>query len=106
VAHLAVLGFPPPFPSVRRGIAERMTEVADADAVILDLRENNGGTPPTVKLVASYFFDAEPVHLNSIYRRDTDETWELWTETELAGKRFGSAMPVYVLTGSHTFSGG
>jgi len=27
-----------------------MNAIADADAAILDLRENNGGTPPTVLL--------------------------------------------------------
>lgn len=106
VAHLVINGFPPPFESERDAIAARMTEIAEADAAIIDLRENGGGAPPTVTLMASYFFDEEPVHLTSIYRRDTDHTQEQWTVRELSGKRFGSKKPVYVLIGPHTFSGG
>jgi hypothetical protein len=106
VAHVVIHGFPPLFGSQRQAIAERMTAIADADAVILDLRDNGGGFPPTVNQVASYFFDDQPVHLNSIYRRDTDHTQELWSERELPGRRFGATKPVYVLTGPRTFSGG
>lgn len=97
VAHLVIHGFPPLFESVRQAIAERLSEIADADAAILDLRGNGGGFPPTVALMASYFCGAEPVHLNTIHRRDTDHTEENWTERELRGKRFGPDKPVYVL---------
>jgi retinol-binding protein 3 len=106
VAHLVINGFPPLFESQRQAIAERMSAIADADAAIIDLRGNNGGFPPTVMRVASYFFDEQPVQLSSIYRRDTDNTQELWSERELPGQRFGSQKPVYVLTGPRTFSGG
>jgi retinol-binding protein 3 len=106
VALLALNGFPPLFEEQKAAIAERMSQIADADAVIVDLRGNGGGFPPTVARVASYFFDPPPVHLVSIYRRDTDHTNELWTERELSGRRFGSQKPVFVLTGPHTFSGG
>lgn len=106
VAHLVIHGFPPLFESERQAIAERMSELADADAVILDLRDNGGGFPPTVMLMASYFFGAEPVHLSSTYRRDTGHTQEHWTERTLRGKRFGAVKPVYVLISPRTFSGG
>lgn len=106
VAHVIIQGFPPLFDEQRKAIAERMSEIADADAAIVDLRDNNGGYPPTVTRVASYFFDEQPVHLSSIYRRDTDHTQEQWTERELLGTRFGSEKPVFVLTSSRTFSGG
>jgi hypothetical protein len=106
VAHVVIEGFPPLVDSQRRAIGERMTEIADADAVIIDLRQNGGGFPPTVNQIASYFFDEEPVHLNSIYRRDTNHTQELWSERTLPGRRFGSKKPVYVLSSRRTFSGG
>lgn len=106
VALLTLNGFPPLFEEQKAAIAERMSQIADADAVIVDLRGNGGGFPPTVTRVASYFFDPPPVHLVSIYRRDTDHTHEVWTELELSGRRFGSRKPVFVLTGPHTFSGG
>lgn len=83
-----------------------MSEIADADAVIIDLRKNNGGAPETVAFIASYFFEARAVLLNSIHRRDTGQTREFWTRPELPGKRFGAIKPVYVLTSGRTFSGG
>lgn len=106
VALLVINGFPPLFAEQKAAIAQRMSEVADADALIVDLRSNNGGFPPTEVHVASYFFDEQPVLLKRIYRRDADASHEIWTERELAGKRIGSRKPVYVLTGAHTFSGG
>lgn len=106
VAHLVIQGFPPLFDEQREAIAERMSAIADADAAILDLRDNNGGFPPTVAQVASYFFDERPVHLSSIYRRDTDHTQELWTQRELPGTRFGAEKPVFILTSPRTFSAG
>ena len=106
VALLVINGFPPLFEEQQAAIAERMSQIADADAAIVDLRNNNGGFPPTELRVASYFFEAEPVHLKSVYRRDADNTFEIWTEKQLRGRRFGSKKPVYILTGPHTFSGG
>ncbi|MEY2935268.1 MAG: hypothetical protein RL033_6017 [Pseudomonadota bacterium] len=106
VAQLVLNGFPPPVEAEQVAIAERMSQIADADVAIVDLRNNNGGSPATVLRVASYFFDSEPVHLGGIYRRDTDVTEELWTASELSGSRFGSQKPVYILTGPSTFSGG
>jgi hypothetical protein len=106
VAHLVIDGFPPLFDEERQAIAEHLSAIADADAVIIDLRHNSGGFPPTVALMASYFFDEQPVHLNSIYRRDTNSTKDNWSERVLPGQRFGSKKPVFVLTGSQTFSGG
>lgn len=106
VAVLVINGFPPLFEAQKAGIAERMSEVADADALIVDLRGNNGGFPPTEQHVASYFFDEQPILLKQIYRRDEGRTIDIWTERELPGKRIGSRKPVYVLTGENTFSGG
>lgn len=75
-----------------------------SSAVILDLRRNGGGDPETVRLLCSYFFDpAEPVHLNSLYWRPTDETTEFWTQ-DMPGEEMPGT-PLYVLTSSYTFSG-
>ncbi len=106
VALLVINGFPPLFDAQKAAIGERMSEVADADAVIVDLRSNNGGFPPTEQHVASYFFDEQPVLLKTIHRRDSGESFEVRTERELPGKRLGSSKPVFVLTGQRTFSGG
>jgi hypothetical protein len=107
VAHLTINGFVPLLgDAVKSAIGARMSQIADADAVIIDLRNNGGGAPPTVALVASYFFGPKPLHLNSIVRRDTGVTQEFWTNANLEGTRFGPDKPVYILTSGRTFSGG
>lgn len=107
VALLTLNGFVPLLgAAVEAAIGARMSEIADADAVIIDLRNNNGGAPETVAFISSYLFEAKALLLNTIHRRDTGETRELWTRPELPGKRFGATKPVYVLTSARTFSGG
>ncbi len=66
-----------------------MTLIAGTRALIIDLRENGGGKPDMVALVASYF---------------ADSTHHYWTEDSVGGRRFGGAKPVYVLTSAQTFS--
>jgi C-terminal processing protease CtpA/Prc len=92
--------------AVKDAIGARISPIADADAVIIDLRNNGGGWPETVALIASYFFGPKPLHLSDIKRRDTGEVKQFWSESTLAGTRFGAKKPVYVLTSSRTFSGG
>ncbi len=52
----------------------------------------------------SYLFGAEPVHLNSLYFRPTNKTDDFYTLRTVAGTRFGSQKPVFVLTSKRTFS--
>ena len=96
-----------------RGFAgmERAKEIADAymkllsqaDAVIIDLSQNGGGSPNMVQYLCSYFFD-EVLHLNSLYYRVGDRTEEYWTLDEVGGKKMGD-IPLFVITGEKTFSG-
>ncbi len=88
----------------RAAIATAMSKVADASALIIDLRENHGGDPETVALVASYLFDSTPVHLNDMFWHDDGSTNQFWTLRDVAGARFGSKKPVFVLTSKTTFS--
>lgn len=80
-----------------------MNYLAGADAIIFDLRQNNGGEPSMIQLITSYLFD-EPVHLNDFYIRRTNETQQFWTQASVQGPRMPK-VPVYVLTSSGTFSG-
>jgi len=82
-----------------------MTFVAGTRALVLDLRDNGGGEPAMVSYIASYLFD-QRTHLNDLWTRRTGTTEEFWTRDSIPGQRFGGAKPVYVLTSSHTFSGG
>ena len=79
-----------------------MTFLADSDALILDLRDNNGGLGGMVEFIASYLF-AERTHLNDIFMRPQNATNEAWTLPYVPGKKF-IGKPVFVLTSQRTFS--
>ncbi|MCB9839186.1 MAG: peptidase S41 [Phycisphaeraceae bacterium] len=89
---------------MRATVDAAMAFLRDSDALIIDMRRNGGGQPDGVRYVCSYFFGDEPVLLNSIYDRTTNETEEFWTLADLPEKRFAS-IPMYVLTSANTFSG-
>jgi hypothetical protein len=80
-----------------------MNFLANADAVIFDLRENGGGDPKMVAFVSSYLFK-DRTHLNDLWTRKTDHTEEYWTSTDVPGKKL-DGKPAFVLTSSRTFSG-
>jgi hypothetical protein len=85
--------------------AAAMTKLAGTRALIIDLRDARaGGEPDGVALLSSYLFD-QRTHLNDLYFREGDRTTAFWTDPNVPGKRFGQQKPVYVLTGSRTFSG-
>jgi Peptidase family S41/N-terminal domain of Peptidase_S41 in eukaryotic IRBP len=85
-------------------VAAAMAFVAHTDALIFDLRENGGGEPAMVSLIASYLFD-EPTHLNDLYNRHENSTTQFWTSAWVPGDRMPK-IPVFVLTAHRTFSGG
>ncbi len=85
-------------------VAAAMNFLANTDALIFDLRQNNGGQPEMVALISSYLFE-QPTHLNDIYSRPENRTQEFWTHANVLGKRYLNR-EVYVLTSSRTFSAG
>lgn len=88
----------------REVAAEALEKVADCQALILDIRRNQGGSPKMVDFMASYFFDT-PTLLGSRYSRvHDDEFKEFWSSAEVPGRRFGKDVPVYILTSSYTCS--
>jgi hypothetical protein len=84
-------------------VVAAMGFVAHADALIFDLRQNGGGQPEMVTLIASYLFD-QPTHLIDMYFRKEDRTQQNWTLSYLPGRRMPT-QPVFVLTSKRTFSG-
>jgi retinol-binding protein 3 len=92
-------------PSACGEIATReMVKLADVNALIVDLRDNGGGSPGMVAHVTSYLF-SKRVHLNDLWERVGNKTREFWTNPELPGKKVRDEVPVYVLTSNRTFSG-
>ena len=84
-------------------VVAAMGFVAHTDALIFDLRQNGGGQPAMVTMIASYLFD-KPTHLIDIYNRKEDKTTQNWTLSYLPGERMAT-QPVFVLTSKRTFSG-
>ncbi len=105
VGLLALTNF---FPAHLAGdvLTSAMQVLNGTEALIVDLRRNQGGSPETVVLLISYLLDAdqEPVHINDFYFRHDETTQQSWTLPHVPGRRFGSSKPVYVLTSSNTFS--
>jgi Peptidase family S41/N-terminal domain of Peptidase_S41 in eukaryotic IRBP len=86
-------------------IQAAMELVAGTYALIIDLRHNGGGSPEGVVLWCSYLLDERPTHLTDIFSADTGETRQFWALPYVPGTRY-TDRPVYLLTGSRTFSGG
>ena len=86
-------------------ITAAMELVAGTYALLLDLRQNHGGSPEGVVFWCSYLLDERPTHLNDIFHADTGETRQFWALPYVPGTRYLDR-PVYVLTSGHTFSGG
>lgn len=80
-----------------------MNFLSNADALIIDLRKNGGGSPSMIQLITSYLYGSDPVHLNNFYYRPTNENTQTWTLPYVPGKRRPD-IPVYVLTSNRTFS--
>jgi hypothetical protein len=99
IGYLKLNSFPDP--SVCQPAAEAaMASLNDADAVIFDLRDNRGGEPEMVALIAAYLFD----HPEYLYNPRENTTQQSWTQSPVPGNKL-AGKPVYVLTSSSTFSG-
>jgi len=87
-------------------ITAAMAFLASTDALILDVRQNDGGDPDTIAFLCSYLFkEGSRVHLNDLHYRARNEVRQFWTQSTVAGPRH-AGKPVYVLTSARTFSGG
>jgi retinol-binding protein 3 len=77
--------------------------LSNSDALIIDLRQNAGGSSDMVLLLASYLLGAEPVHLFDQYLRPEGRTEQHWTMRYLPGRAL-DRQPLFILTHSRTFS--
>jgi len=99
IGYLKLNSFPDP--SICRPAAvTAMASLNHVDAIIFDLRNNRGGEPEMVGLMAAYLFDRPEYWYNP--RENT--TPRSWTQSPVPGNRLADK-PVYVLTSTRTFSG-
>lgn len=79
-----------------------MKFVSSASALLIDLRNNGGGSGEMVQLISSYFLQPS-THLNSIYSRETGTQRDFYTFEVEDGTSLLS-MPVFILVSGETFS--
>jgi hypothetical protein len=72
------------------------------DALIVDLRDNGGGSPSFIQTMMAYLLD-EPTHLNSFYIREGDSLQQFWSAPYVPGPSMKD-VELYVLTSPGTFS--
>ena len=99
IGYLKLNAFPDP--SVCEATAKAaMASLNGARAIVFDLRDNRGGMPDMVMLIAAYLFD----HPEYMYNPRENTTERDWTRSPVPGNRLADK-PVYVLTSARTFSG-
>jgi len=89
----------------RDTIATAMRLLGRADALIIDMRQNAGGSPGTAAFLLSYFFDEPAMPLFEIVHRAPEPTDRYATESTLLADR-NATRPMAVLTSAQTFSAG
>jgi len=74
-----------------RAIAAAMELVSHSHALIIDLRNCRGGSPPGVIFWNSYLFPDDETHLNDIYDGASGETRQFWSAPYLRASATSTA---------------
>ena len=103
IGYIELRGFAPIDPAEATARAA-LEFVAHADAVIFDLRRNNGGDPSMVQYLTSHFLEpGGETLINTFVSRDYEYPNQMWSlPSHPAGNR--PDVPVYVLTSGNTGS--
>ena len=99
IGYLKLNSFPDPSLCRSRAVAA-MASLNRVDAIIFDLRDNRGGEPDMVALIAAYLFD----HPEYWYNPRENTTARSWTQSPVRGNKLADK-PAYVLTSARTISG-
>ncbi len=86
----------------REVISNHMQAIENVDGLIIDLRDNGGGSAQTVQHISSYFLKGRQ-HLNSFYSRATDNTEEFYTDPAINFPHL-TQIPIVIIIGPKTFS--
>ena len=91
-------------PEHRDALAAAMKTLQPAEALILDMRANGGGSPDTVAMLIGYLLDTPRLPLFEIRHRGGRT--DLYTTEAILPLERNAMRPVYVLTSTRTFSAG
>jgi hypothetical protein len=87
------------FPDIRERVSGAITFLSQADAIIIDIRKNGGGSGD---YLSSYFLP-HSTQLNGWYSREDDFLTEFWTREDI-GMEPLLDVPLFILTSDETFS--
>jgi len=91
-------------PQAQATAVAAMNFLANADAVIIDVRRNGGGDPVLLQTILTYLVaPGDRLHINDFYQRAGDRTEQYWTAAQVPGPRL-DGKPLYVLTSGNTGS--
>ncbi len=102
IGYIEYSGFPEGNKSAQQILDATMNFVSNTNALIIDLRNNQGGDGKMVELFLSYFFEKK-MKLSEVYTRYTDKTSKSCTMQKVNGKKY-LRKPVYILVNNHTIS--
>ncbi len=98
IGYLKLNSFPDP--SICGSTAKAaMASLNSVRAIIFDLRDNRGGYPSMVMLIAAYLFN----HPEYMYNPRENTAQQSWTRSPVSGNKLANK-PIYVLTSARTFS--
>jgi retinol-binding protein 3 len=91
-------------PEAQATAVAAMNFLGNADALIVDLRRNGGGSPEMIATLLTYLTEpGNRLMFNTFYEREEDRTLQFWTNPFVPGPRL-NGKPIYVLTSPRTFS--
>ena len=102
IGYIEYTGFPEGNQSAQQILDATMSFVSNTNALIIDLRNNQGGDGKMVQLFLSYFFDKK-FKLNEVYTRYNDKTIKSYTTKKVNGQKYLNK-PVYILVNNKTIS--
>jgi hypothetical protein len=87
----------------KESISAAMNFISHSSAIIIDLRENGGGSAETVHFLESYFLP-DSTKLGQFRRRINNEVVELWTIKDPVIKKIPDSIPLFILVSKITSS--
>ncbi len=102
IGYIEYTGFPEGNKSAQQILDAAMNFVSNTNALIIDLRNNQGGDGKMVELFLSYFF-AKKIKLSESYTRYNHKTTQSYTMQKVNGKKYLNK-PIYILVNNKTIS--
>nr|WP_321237571.1 S41 family peptidase [uncultured Psychroserpens sp.] len=101
IYYLKFDSFPRLNESFKKEIDDHMSSLVNSNTIIIDLRDNSGGSDETVNYIIGYFFEGKK-KLATSYQWNTSPI-EIWTTPKVQSKELSNTKLI-ILTSQSTFS--